>query len=236
MAALSVRIAPEVFALAPGYRRWMVLAEALSNGPSPASLVQELRAQEAALRDQLSADRITEHPRIAAWREAYKRFGARPSDFRASIEALARRVLRGDALPAINALVDIGNLVSLRYLMPVGAHPWPEAPLSLRPAQAGDEFLPPDGSPVETPAPGEIVFAQGHAVLTRRWTWRQAAGTQTLPQTQAVFFNLDALAPVTQDDLQAAARDVSERVERYCGGRCRIATLDAAAPEFTTPP
>lgn len=173
-------------------------------------------------------------PSIRAWRDAYKRFGARPSDFRASIEALARRVLRGDALPAINALVDIGNLVSLRYLMPVGAHPWPESALTLRATQAGDQFHPPDGSPVESPAPNEIVFAQGRTVLTRRWTWRQAAGTQTLPETRAVFFNLDALAPVSHDDVQAAAGDVSELVERYCGGRTVIAVLDAAAPEFTT--
>ena len=35
---------------------------------------------------------------------------------------MARRVLRGDKLPLINALVDVGNIVSLRHIMPVGGH------------------------------------------------------------------------------------------------------------------
>ncbi len=48
--------------------------------------------------------------------------GIKPSEFRSSIEAMARRVLRGNELPAINALVDIGNLISLRYIIPAGGH------------------------------------------------------------------------------------------------------------------
>jgi DNA/RNA-binding domain of Phe-tRNA-synthetase-like protein len=59
---------------------------------------------------------VAEHPRIHAWREAYRAFGARPGEYRSSIEALARRVLRGDALPSINTLVDIGNVITFDSL------------------------------------------------------------------------------------------------------------------------
>jgi DNA/RNA-binding domain of Phe-tRNA-synthetase-like protein len=229
--SLDYRIDAAVFALCPGYRRGLLLAQQLSNGPSAPALVGTLRSTEAALRAQFTAN-PAEHPRIAAWRDAYKRFGARPSDFRASVEALARRVLRGDELPSINALVDIGNVVSLRYLMPVGVHPVPPADeaLCLRPGASDDRFTPPDGAAEETPEAREIVFAQGSTVLTRRWTWRQSARTLTLPETRAVFFNLDALAIVSDAELAAAAREVEALVREYCGGRCEGATLSEREP------
>jgi DNA/RNA-binding domain of Phe-tRNA-synthetase-like protein len=235
--SLDYRIDVAVLALCPGYRRGLLLAQELSNGPSAPALVAALRSQEAKLREQLTGN-PAEHPRIAAWRDAYRRFGARPSDFRASVEALARRVLRGDELPSINALVDIGNVVSLRYLMPVGVHPVPAGSeaLCLRTSTGEDRFAPPDGAAEETPEAREIVFAQGSTVLTRRWTWRQSARTLTLAETSAVFFNLDALAVVPDAELAAAARDVEALLREHCGGRSQSAVLsqDEPARRFQT--
>jgi DNA/RNA-binding domain of Phe-tRNA-synthetase-like protein len=224
----------QIFRLNPGYRRGLVLAQELSNAASAASLLADLRTQEAALRAEVQGN-PAEHPRIASWRDAYRRFGARASEFRSSIEALARRVLRGDALPSINSLVDIGNLLSLRYLVPVGVHPVPldAAPLRLRLTQPGDSFLPPDGGPAESPQDGEVVFAQGSSILTRRWTWRQAALTLTLPETQAVFFNVDALEGVSDEALSAALRDIEHLVRTHCGGRTQSTVLSAANPRWS---
>ena len=224
--AADYRIEAEIFRLYPGYRRGLVLGQQLHNGASSADLIEQLRTQEAALRERSRAIRA-EFPRIAAWREAYRRFGARPSDFRSSIEALARRVLRGDALPSINALVDIGNLISLRYLVPVGVHPVPagEGMLCLRLSEPTDSFLPPDGAVAEVPEKGEVVFVQESSVLTRRWTWRQSALTLTLPDTTAVFFNIDALQGVPDEEIDAAGRDIGQLVRAHCGGEVHTTIL-----------
>jgi DNA/RNA-binding domain of Phe-tRNA-synthetase-like protein len=231
----NYRIAPDIFRLDSGYRRGLVLAQGVQNAPSNESLIGTLRKQEMALRAELGDRPIADHPRIAAWRDAYRRFGARPSEFRSSVEALARRVLRGDSLPNVNALVDIGNIVSLRYLAPVGVHPIPigNAPLQLRLAEHGDTFQPPDGGPPESPAAGEVVFAQANSVLTRRWTWRQAAGTLTHVDTAAVYFNIDALSVVPDDGLAAAAHDLVDLIRTYCAGEARAAVLDAANPQLS---
>jgi DNA/RNA-binding domain of Phe-tRNA-synthetase-like protein len=228
---LEYRIDPAIFQRYPGYRRSLLLARGLRNGAATSALSDALRTQENSLRSQIQGN-PAEHPRIAAWREAFRRFGARPSEFRSSIEALARRVLRGDALPGINALVDIGNLISLRFLMPVGVHPIPPGvePLCLRLAAPADRFRPPDGGPEEAPENGEVVFVQGATVLTRRWTWRQSALTLTLPETSAVFFNLDALEIVPDDALTAASRDVEQLVREHCGGQIDSTVLSAANP------
>lgn len=234
MPDIRYSIAPDIFKLFPGYCRGVVVARGFTNGPSAPAVTALLREAEAALRQRITGN-VAEVPEIAAWREAYRRFGAKPSEHRSAIESLARRVLKPDQLPAINTLVDIGNLVSIQHLLPAGAHPTDaiRQPLELRLARAGDQFAPPDGSPVETPPVGEVVFAEGAQVLTRRWTWRQAANTQTLPDTQGVFFNIDGLPPTTRDTVQAATAQVAQLVQTHCGGEVLAVLLDADNPGFS---
>jgi DNA/RNA-binding domain of Phe-tRNA-synthetase-like protein len=204
MAGLRYRIAPAIFDRFPGYVRGVVLAYEVDNGPSPPELVSLLRRAEDELRNRLDPATLTEEPRIKSWREAYRAFGAKPSDFRSSIEAMARRVLRGDELPAINALVDIGNIISLRHVLPAGGHAIDvvTTDIELRFASGEETFVPFGSQDPEHPLPGEIVFVEGDTVLTRRWTWRQANHTLTLPETKAIEFNLDGLPPVPRAELQ----------------------------------
>jgi DNA/RNA-binding domain of Phe-tRNA-synthetase-like protein len=234
MTPLTYTIAPDIFTQHPGYCRGVVVARGFTNGPSAQAVTALLREAEAALRRRITGN-VAEVPEIAAWREAYRRFGAKPSEHRSAIEALARRVLKPDNLPAINTLVDIGNLISIKYLLPAGVHPTDalKQGVTLRLAQAGDSFAPPDGSPVETPPVGEVVLADGASVLTRRWTWRQAANTQTLPDTKGVFFNIDGLPPIHRDDVQAATAEVAALVQAHCGGEVLAVLLDARNPSFS---
>lgn len=63
---------------------------------------------------------IIEHPHIAPWREEYRQFGAKPKKYRSSIENLIRRISKGEEIRHINKLVDIYNIISLKYVIPVG--------------------------------------------------------------------------------------------------------------------
>jgi DNA/RNA-binding domain of Phe-tRNA-synthetase-like protein len=219
MNMLEYRISGDVFEENPGYCRGVVVVDAADNQRRDDGLVALLRGAEARIRDLVHGN-VAEHPRVSAWRDAYRRFGAKPSEHRSSIEAMVRRVVKSDSLPSINPLVDIGNIVSLRYMLPAGVHPLPLplCSLDLRRSSPGDTFIPADGGAAEAPPTGEIVLACGHDVLTRRWTWRQAANTQTLPDSARVFFNIDGLPPVQQDDVLVAMEDVIRLVQEYCGG------------------
>ena len=55
-------------------------------------------------------------------RALYRRFGVDPTKVRPSNEALLRRVKRGDGLPRINSLVDVGNVMSVLLQVPVGLY------------------------------------------------------------------------------------------------------------------
>ncbi len=229
-----------VFSRFPEYRRGVVLVQDVRNGDSPAELVQLLRAEETRARERLNLETLTAEPRLASWREAFRQLGYKPGDFRPSIESLLRRVLRGPLvgdlqghqLPTINALVDIGNIVSLRHLLPVGGHAIDvlTSDIALRPATGTEEFIAFGTDVVEHPLPGEFIFAEGETVLTRRWIWRQANHSLTLPGTKAIEFNIDALPPVTEETLQASAKDVMGLVGKYCGGSARFAVLDRRHP------
>ena len=188
MSGFTYTVAPEVFARFPGYVRGVVVAHGVANGPSITGLLELLHHEEENLRATMESATIAEHPRIRSWREAFRAFGAKPGEFRSSIEALTRRVMRGDALPAINALVEIGTIISLRHLLPAGAHAIDGLAddLWLRPARGDEAFIALNGEEVEHPLPGEIIFAMGDQILTRRWVWRQGVATLIQPNTTAV--------------------------------------------------
>ena len=220
MSEIYYSIADEVFDQFPGYVRGVVLAYGVSNSDSPPELTSMLRDAEASVRDRLEKDGLVEYPRISSWREAYRSFGAKPSKFRSSIEAMVRRVLSNNELPTINTLVDIGNVLSLRYLVPTGGHAIDEVKedIILRPATGEEEFVPFGSDQVEHPDPGEIIFVENNTVLTRRWSWRQANHTLTLPTTTAIEFNVDGLPPVTESEVKDICQETMAMVGRFCGG------------------
>jgi DNA/RNA-binding domain of Phe-tRNA-synthetase-like protein len=214
-------IAPEIFEMFPGYVRGVVIAQGVKNGPSPGELIALLRAAEEEVRSKLDLEKIIEHPNMASWREAYRRFGAKPGKFRPSMEAMARRVLRDQELPSISRLVDIGNIISLKHLVPAGGHAIDvvEGDMTLCRAKGNETFEPFGSDEAESPEPGEIVFCEGKTVLTRRWTWRQANHTLVTPETTALEFNIDGLPPVTSSEVEIACREVISLTEQFCGGK-----------------
>ena len=234
MKTLDYTITGEVFARFPGYVRGVVLAYAVTNAPSPDELVALLRDAEASVRQQLKIETLTEHPRIKSWREAFRAFGAKPSEFRSSIEALARRVLRNEPLPTVNALVDIGNLLSLRHLVPTGGHAIDglTQDICLRAATGNETFTPFGTALVESPLAGEIIFAEGNQVLTRRWVWRQSNHTLLLPTTQSIEFNVDGLPPIPSSEVETICNELIELIQRFCGGRARYELLTQAHPRI----
>jgi DNA/RNA-binding domain of Phe-tRNA-synthetase-like protein len=115
----EVRVDDAVHAAQPDYVALVLLASGLANGPSDAGSEAQLAAAEAHMRASRLA-RATDHPHIAAWRAAFSAFGAKPSRYPSSAEALIARVLKGQPLPRVNALVDLYNAISVRHVVPVG--------------------------------------------------------------------------------------------------------------------
>jgi DNA/RNA-binding domain of Phe-tRNA-synthetase-like protein len=152
-------------------------------------------------------------PEPAAWREAYRAFGAKPQRTRPSVEALLRRVDPG-GLPRIDRITDVYNAVSIAHLLPIGGE---DRAAYAGPARlvraAGDEPFDTTagGEPVvEHPEAGEVVWRDDAGVTCRRWNWRQCTRTRITTGTRSAVFILDALDPLTDDALDAAAHALTD--------------------------
>ena len=79
---------------------------------------------------------------LQAARRLYHAAGVDPTRTRPSSEALLRRVLKGQGLPAVNNAVDAGNELSLRLLMPLGLYDAAriEGPVELRLGRPGESY------------------------------------------------------------------------------------------------
>ena len=205
----AARVEPGVFALRPDYRALLVAVDGLVTGPSDEASETLLRSAEAAARAR-GEQPIEDLPHVAAWREAYRAFGAKPQRTRNSLEALLRRATSG--LPRVNRLTDLYNAISVLHLLPLGGEDLTRysGPPRLVRASGGEPFdTVADGSDVvEHPDPGEVVWCDDAGVTCRRWNWRQGRRTQLRDDTTVAVFILDALDPMTDDALTAAADDL----------------------------
>lgn len=212
-ARVSAGVAPEIAARHPDYVATVLVARGIPNGPSDEASRRALREAEDHLRAR-GLSRPADHPHIASWRAAFSAFGAKPSKFPCSAEALAARVLKGDRLPAINRLVDVYNAVSVTHLIPLGGEDLDRLRGSLRLVVAGgDEAFETaaDGTP-ECPRPGEVVWRDDLGVTCRRWNWRQGSRTRLEESSNRAFFVFDRLSGLTIGELDAAVGDLEARL------------------------
>ena len=63
-------------------------------------------------------EKLAEHPTVAAVRALFRQAGCDPTRYRPSSEALLRRVLKGEELPAIHPMVDLNNCLSIDLAVP----------------------------------------------------------------------------------------------------------------------
>lgn len=205
-----------IFALRPDYRALLVAVDGLLPGPSDSKSETLLQTAEASARTALRHHRVEELPHVAAWRDAYRAYGAKPQRTRNSLEALTRRAPAG--LPRVNRLTDLYNALSVLHQIPLGGEDltrYTGSPRLLR-ATGEEQFeTTADGVPaVEHPDPGEVVWCDDQGVTCRRWNWRQSHRTQLTHATTSALFILDALDPMTDEDMAAATDELIEHLTR----------------------
>ena len=216
----------------PTTGRLLLAVDGLVPGPSDEASEALLQAAEAAAREALGDRPVEQLPHVAAWREAYRAFGAKPQRTRNSLEALLRRAESG--LPRVNRLTDCYNAVSVLHQIPLGGEDltrYAGAPRLIRATGTEPFDTVADGvAVIEHPEPGEVVWCDDAGVTCRRWNWRQARRTQLREDTTTALFILDALDPMTGEALDAAADDLVAHLARL-GPDVRVARrLIAAGP------
>jgi DNA/RNA-binding domain of Phe-tRNA-synthetase-like protein len=222
----------DVFRIFPQFCRGVVMASGIDNSRPSSELEVLLREQEEQVRQDPQIDLAT-HPRLQAWKDAYRQFGSNPNKFTPSIIFLAKQVKSGKQVRSISPAVDAFNLISIKHLIPCGGDDMNavEGDLTLGRADSDETFAPifkPEE--VERPEAGEIIYVNRKTkrVLCRRWNWRNGDFSKITPETKNLAINVDGMMPsISRQEIEQAAEGLKALLTRFCGGHIFIHYLDA---------
>ena len=202
----------------PTIRGGVILASGLGNGSSPTELREAFLAEQRVARKKLDETPIAGIPSIEAWRRAFTAFGVKPTQHRVAAEALLRRLQKTGDVPSINTLVDMANLVSIRYALPVAVFDQAtvNGSTTVRFATGQERFTDLGATGTTNPAPGEVIFVDDdNTVSARRWCWRQSSQSATSPDTTIAMVTVEALHEDAEADIQSAVADLLALLDRY---------------------
>ncbi len=229
-------IEQEIFQMFPNFCRGVVTAAGIDNTRPCPELEALLREQEEKMRLEPGMDLAT-HPRLVAWKDAYRRFGSNPNKFTPSIVFLAKQVKASKTVRSISPAVDAFNSISLKYVIPCGGDDMDsvEEDVTLGCA-ASDETFAPIFKPeeIERPDRGEVIYVNRRTkrVLCRRWNWRNADFSKILPETRNLAINVDGMQPaIGRQEIERAAEELKQLLLRFCGGEVAVCYLDAQNPQ-----
>lgn len=228
------RVENELFEEFPAFKRGVLIATGVNNADVNTTTGCLLST---------AAERAKESPtdqeRVEVWNKAYLRFGSDPNKFTPSIRFLQEQIRRGKSPRSINKLVDIFNIISLKWTAPCGGDDLESldgGDLCLGIAQGDETFAPLfKPSSIEHVNPGEVIYftLPTRRVLCRRWTWRNSDFSKIRPETNSVAINVDMMMPpFDKADLKMALRELAELVQQFCGGVISTYILERSNPQF----
>jgi len=227
---VRLTLAPAFLALFPDALVGVAVVRGIDNRGEDAELTARLKTAADAISERVGTASLTEHPRVAVWREAYRRFGAKPKDHPSSIENLLRRAARGHAPSHINRLVDLYNAVSLEALLPAGAEDLAAIDGDVELTVAGEAEPPARllGEPEPRPPnAGEVIYRDRQGAICRRWNWKEADRTKITEATRDAIVVVEGLPPIGRADIEAALHLIARAVRERFGGTAATAVLDA---------
>ena len=188
-------------------------------------------AQKEALKH-IANPEFTENPVIRTWRNAFQKFKTKKGA-RCSIEAMLKRISKGNSIGTINPLVDIYNGISLKYGVPVGGEDIDkfDGDNRLTIAEGGEEFITYGSDKSEPPYEGEVVYKDNAGAICRCFNWRESVRTMLSEETTNAFMCIETVAGEKDDVLDAALDELKILIETELGGKVTKHILSRENPE-----
>jgi DNA/RNA-binding domain of Phe-tRNA-synthetase-like protein len=108
-----------------------------------------------------------------------------------------------------------------------------EEDIVIRYSKPEDTFLPFGAETEESPDEGEVVYAVGNQIRTRRWTWRQSEHGKIDGNTSYVFFPIDGFIDVNADKVKFAADQLENLLKQYFGCQTLKGIIDRENPKMS---
>ncbi|MCJ7790075.1 MAG: hypothetical protein MUP69_07835, partial [Candidatus Atribacteria bacterium] len=190
---MRFKVYEEVFEKLPDLCFGVVVGNQINNQQNIPEIYDLMKNEMSQVENNLKGINLKEYQGIIPYRDAFNKLNLNPNKFMSSVEAMVKRVSKGNVLPSINPVVDLGNSISLKYILPMGAHDMDalEGEIAVRFSKKGDAFTSLGEEVVEVLDSGELVYADSKRIRTRRWIWRQSNIGKIDENSKNIFFPID---------------------------------------------
>ena len=223
------------FELFPDAKIGVVIAKGIENNESSSREIKDMlnEANEKAY-DYLTEPVFSENKVIKVWRDAFKKFKTKKGA-RCAIEALLKRVDKGNPVGSINPLVDIYNAVSLSYAIPAGAEDFDkfDGDMVLKITEGGDKFQALGDDNESETYPGELAYVDDTGAICRCFNWRDGVRTMITEDTKNAVVIMESVDPERDEDQKEALNAMAESLEKYLNCQTEIKILTKDDPEVT---
>jgi len=226
---MQFKINKEIFEKYPELVVGVVVARGINNEGKAQEVLDLTREREKEIKENFETTTLSQNPKIASWRAAFSAFGAKPKEYKCSVENLYRMILKDIELRHINKIVDVYNYISIKYMVPVGGDDIDkvEGDIVLRLADGTETFRALNSDEIKNPKSGEVVYCDEKEVLCRRWNWRECDKSEMTENTKNVILVVEGLPPVSQQMVEEIIKELAGLVEKYCEGECERFIVNA---------
>lgn len=230
---MKFKVQPKVFEALPNACFGVVVARGMDNRNTSPKIAALLEKSIDDIRQRLQGVNVRETEEIAPYRNAFQALGYNPNKYMCSIEALVKRVLKGGMFPSINTIVDLGNAISLKHVLPIGAHDIHAGndDIEIRFAMPEDTFIPFGATEPEAVDAGELVYARGNSIKTRKWIWRQGISGMITENTTDIFYPIDGFSGINDTAVRNARNELADILENTLGCGTSVGWVDSRSME-----
>lgn len=222
------KVDSELFEKVPNLCIGAVIVEGVDNknscGAIDELLSRQISIEKSAL---LKESSVKKMEFLEPYHHAMKEMNINSSKFLCSIEALLTRLNKKGELPFLNATVNLGNYISLKYKLPVGVHDINQLKddLCVRFATQKDtEFLE-NSLENDELSVGEPVYASSNSISTRRWIWRQMEAGRVSENATRLLFPIDGFSE-NKEQIIKACEELAMLLEDNFSCTARVELLD----------
>ena len=173
---------------------------------------------------EFSLDRLSGSGQIVVVRGLQKSFGFDPARYRPSSESLLRRVLKGQGFYQINTAVDVNNLCSLEFLLPMCSYDLRhvKGQVRVRIGKPGEEY-PGIGRQVFQ-AENKVIIADDSSIMGS--TVSDSERTKVSTETTDILLAIYGPANMDPRIIERYATLAGQRMVEFNGGQaCDISAL-----------
>ena len=230
---MRFKVYDEVFEKLPDLYFGVVVGSQINNQQNIPEIYDLMKNEMSQMKNNLKGINLKEYPGIMPYRDAFNQLNLNPNKFMSSVEAMAKRVSKGNVLPSINPVVDLINSISLKYILPMGAHDLDalQGEIAIRFSREGDTFTPLGEELVEILNSGELVYADSKRVRTRRWIWRQSNIGKIDENSKNIFFPIDGFQ-TNKEKVMKAADELEILLKKYFHCQTKKGFIDINHPEM----